>query len=50
MVRSCAEKVLVFESEEEGRKAGGGARVLTYVEMPFWVNGMLMIHVYNGSS
>ena len=47
MVRSCAEKGLVFESEKKGREVELGARVLTYVEMPCWVDGMLTIHVYN---
>ena len=47
VVRSCAEKGLVFESEEEGRDAKGGARGQIYVEMPYWVDGMLMVQVYN---
>ena len=47
VVRSCAENGLVFWSEDEGRERKGGARALTYVEMPFWVDGMLMIQVYN---
>ena len=47
VVRSCAEKGLVFESEEERRDTEEGARVQTYVEMPYWVDGMLMVHVYD---